>query len=57
MNSTYADDLRFALEVMEEYSCLGLDLDYALKIRSVMIRLIERAEADQVRYPLQSVQV
>ena len=51
MNSTYADDLRFALEVMEEYSCLGLDMEYATKLRSVMIRQIERAEADQVRSP------
>jgi len=41
MNSTYADDLRFALEVKEEYSCLGLDMEYAAKLRSVMIRQIE----------------
>ncbi len=51
MNSTYAGDLRFTLEVMEEYSCLGLDMEYATKLRSVIIRQIERAEADQVRSP------
>jgi hypothetical protein len=51
MNSTYADDLRFALKVVEEYQCLGLGVDYATKLRSVMIRQIERAEADQVRSP------
>ncbi len=52
-NSTYAADLRFALDVMEERSCLGLDCEYAAKlrskIRSLMLRHIERAEADQVR--------
>ena len=48
-NSTYAADLRFALDVMEEHSCLGLDREYASKLRSVMLRQIEQAEADQVR--------
>ncbi len=48
-NSTYAADLRFALDVMEEHSCLGLDCEYASKLRSVMLRQIEQAEADQVR--------
>lgn len=48
MNPTYADGLRFALEMMEEYSCLGLDMEYAAKLRSVMILQIERTNADQV---------
>lgn len=48
-NSTYAADLRFALEVMEECSCLGLDSAYATKLGSVMLRQMERAEADQAR--------
>ena len=52
MNSTYAEDLRFALEVMEKHSCLGLDMKYAAELRSVLIRQIERAEADQARSPL-----
>jgi hypothetical protein len=56
-NSTYAADLRFALDVMEEHSCLGLDREYSAKLRSVMLRQIERAEADQVRSPEHSESV
>jgi len=50
-NSAYVADLRFALEVMEEGSCLGLETEYATKLRSVILRRIESAEADQVRSP------
>ena len=57
MNSTYAEDLRFALQVMGEYSCLGLDMEYAIKLRSVLIRQIERAEADQSRPRSESLQI
>jgi hypothetical protein len=43
-NSTYVDDLRFALEIMDEYSHLGLDSEHAAKLRSVMQHQIARAE-------------
>ena len=36
------DDLRFALQVLREDSCLGLDPEYALKLQSVILRQIER---------------
>jgi len=36
-NSTYVDDLRFALEVMEQRSSLGLDREYAARLRSVIL--------------------
>jgi len=49
MKPTFADDLRFALQMVEEYQCLRLDAEYATKLRFVMIRQIERAEADQSR--------
>jgi hypothetical protein len=51
MNSTDADDLRFVRKVVEEHQCLGLDVEYSTKYRSVIIRQVERAESDQVRSP------
>jgi hypothetical protein len=39
-----AEDLRYALEVMEEYSHLGLDDEYAGKLRDILVRRIEHAE-------------
>ena len=38
-------ELRYALEVMEEYSHLGLDDAYASKLRDILLRRIEEAEA------------
>ena len=38
-------ELRYALEVMEEYSHLGLDDEYAGKLREILLRRIEQAEA------------
>jgi hypothetical protein len=45
--STLADpvtELRYALEVMEEYSHLGLDDEAAGKLRTILVRRIEEAE-------------
>lgn len=42
--STYVDDLRFALEIMDEYSHLGLDSEHAAKLRSLMLEQIAKAE-------------
>jgi len=41
---TYADDLRFALEILDEYSHLGLDSEHAAKLRFLMLQHIARAE-------------
>jgi hypothetical protein len=38
------DDLRFALQVLQEDSCLGVDPEYASKLQSVIPRQIERDE-------------
>jgi hypothetical protein len=38
------DDLRFAIDVMDEYSHLGLDSEYASRLRTLMERQIEEAE-------------
>jgi len=46
-NPGYADDLRFAIDVMDEYSHLGLDSEYASELRSLMLRQITRAENAQ----------
>jgi hypothetical protein len=38
------DDLRFALQVLQEGSCLGLDPEYASKLQSVILRQIDCGE-------------
>ena len=38
------EDLRFALTVMEEHSHLGLDAEFASKLRSLMLRRIAKTE-------------
>jgi hypothetical protein len=46
--STLADpatELRYALEVMEEYSHLGLDDEAAGKLRGILVRRIHEAES------------
>jgi len=43
--SDAATELRYALDVMEEYSHLGLDDEYAGKLRDILVRRIEEAEA------------
>ena len=44
LNPDLATELRYALDVMEEYSHLGLDDEYASKIRDILLRHIEDAE-------------
>ena len=44
-HSDAAMELRYALEVMEEYSHLGLDDEYAGKLREILVKWIEAAEA------------
>jgi len=39
------NELRYALDVMEEYSHLGLDNEAAGKLRSILVRRINEAEA------------
>ena len=39
-----ATELRYALDVMEEYSHLGLDDEYTSKLRGILLRRIEEAE-------------
>ena len=54
-----ANELRYALDVMEENSHLGLDDEAAARIRKILVRKIEQAEnsassrpAEPVRIPL-----
>lgn len=57
--SDVVTDLRYALDVMEEYSHLGLDDEAASKLREILIRQIDDARADlsccpptPVRFPV-----
>lgn len=54
-----ATELQYALDVMEEYSHLGLDDEYASKLRDILQRRIDEAEeslsccpAHPVRFPV-----
>ena len=44
-NPDLVNELRYALAVMEEYSHLGLDNEAAGKLRSILVRRINEAEA------------
>jgi hypothetical protein len=44
-NPDLVNELRYALDVMEEYSHLGLDDAAAGKLRNILLRRIEEAEA------------
>ena len=44
--SDLVNDLRYALDVMEEYSHLGLDDEAASKLREILVRQIENTCAD-----------
>lgn len=44
-NPDLANELRYALDVMEEYSHLGLDDAYASTLRQILQRRIDEAEA------------
>lgn len=43
-NPELVTELRYALDVMEEYSHLGLDNAAASKLRSILLRRIKEAE-------------
>jgi hypothetical protein len=45
INSDPAADFRFALDVMEEDSHLGLDDEFASKLRDILLRRINLADA------------
>ena len=49
--SELVSDLRFALDVMEEYSHLGLDNEGASKIREILVRQIGDAREGLFCYP------
>ena len=57
--SDLVTDLRYALDVMEEYSHLGLDDETANKLREILVRQIDDARAglsccppNPVRFPV-----
>lgn len=60
--ATHSDptvELRYALEVLEEYCHLGLDDAYAMKLRGILERQITEAEeapsccpANPIRFPV-----
>ena len=50
-NPGFIDDLRFAMDVMDEDSHLGLDSEYASKLRFLMLEQIRRAEEALERRP------
>jgi hypothetical protein len=43
-SSDAATDLRYALDVMEEYSHLGLDDEFAGKLKQILLKRIKEAE-------------
>jgi hypothetical protein len=43
-NPDLVNELRYALDVMEEYSHLGLDNEAASKLRGILVRRIHEAE-------------
>lgn len=64
LNPALAIELRYALDVMEEYSHLGLDDEAAGKLRRILLRRIEEAEcalscrpAAPIRFPAEREKV
>jgi hypothetical protein len=55
LNPDMATELRYALDVMEEYSHLGLDDEAAGKLRSILQRRISEAEAALSNRPVSPV--
>lgn len=58
LHSESANELRYALDVLDEYSHLGLDNEFASKLREILERRILEAEdapsccpAHPVRFP------
>ena len=64
VNPQLAEELRFALDVMEEYAHLGLDDATASKLRHILLRRINEAEvarssrpAAPVRFPISNEKI
>jgi hypothetical protein len=64
VNPQLAEELRFALDVMEEYSHLGLDDEAAGRIRRILLRRINEAEVSRstrpaapIRFPISEEKV
>jgi hypothetical protein len=55
LNPDLANELRYALGVMEEYSHLGLDEEYASTLREILERRIADADAAVSFRPAQPV--
>jgi hypothetical protein len=49
LNPALLSELRYALDVMEDNSHLGLDDEYASKIRSILVHRIFEAERSLTR--------
>ncbi len=63
-NPDLVNELRYALDVMEEYSHLGLDNEAAGKLRGILVRRINEAEAAvschptaPVRFPMEDAEI
>jgi hypothetical protein len=56
-NSALVDELRYALDVMEEYSHLGLNDEGASKLRQILLPRIAEAEEALARRPAQPVYI
>lgn len=54
-SSDAATDLRYALDVMEEYSHLGLDDEFAGKLKQILLKRISEAEAAVSAAPAEPV--
>jgi hypothetical protein len=54
-NPALVTDLHYALDVMEEYSHLGLNDEGASKLRQILLRRIAEAEEALARRPAQPV--
>ena len=50
-----ASDLRYALEVLDEYHHLGLDAEHANKLRNILIRRIGEANESDSCCPAQPI--
>jgi len=63
-NPNLVTELRYALDVMEEYSHLGLDNEAAGKLRNILLRRINEAEtalscrpASPVRFSIEEAKI
>ena len=52
-----ANELRYALDVMEENSHLGLDDEAATRLRNILLRRIKQAESSSTARPAESVRL